>query len=58
MQYVTRWRMQQARELLTHTKESIFAISERSGYQSEAAFRKVFKKHFGVGPGAVRKNKR
>ena len=58
MQYVTRWRMQLAHELLTHTKESIFAISERSGYQSEAAFRKVFKKHFGVGPGAVRKNKR
>jgi len=58
MQYVTCWRMQRAHEQLTSTKESVMQVAEQSGYQSEAAFAKAFKKHFGFGPGAVRKKKK
>jgi AraC-like DNA-binding protein len=55
MQYVTRWRMQVAYEALRNTKTSVAVIAERSGYQTEASFRKAFKETTGLGPGAVRK---
>jgi len=55
MQYVTNWRMQTAFERLHSGKESVALIAEQSGYQSEASFRKAFKKQMGIGPGAVRK---
>jgi AraC-like DNA-binding protein len=57
MQYVTRWRMQVAYELLRSSKMSVSAIAEQSGYQTEASFRKAFKEVTGVGPGAVRRGK-
>lgn len=53
--YVTCWRMQIAHGRLSQAKESVSQVAEQSGYQSEAAFAKVFKKHFGYGPGKVRK---
>lgn len=55
MQYVTCWRMQRAHERLVTIKESVIQVAEQSGYQSEAAFAKAFKKHFGFGPGIVRR---
>ncbi|NNG12178.1 MAG: AraC family transcriptional regulator [Halobacteria archaeon] len=55
MQYVTRWRMQIAYELLRTSKDSVTRIAELSGYSAEASFRKAFKQYAGVGPGAVRK---
>ena len=55
MAYVTCWRMQTAHRLLAENKEPVIKVAEQSGYQSEAAFAKVFKKHFGYGPGKVRK---
>lgn len=55
MQYVTCWRMQLAHERLATTKASVTEVAEQSGYQSEVAFAKAFKKHFGFGPGVVRK---
>ncbi|MBI2296107.1 MAG: helix-turn-helix transcriptional regulator, partial [Betaproteobacteria bacterium] len=55
MQYLTFWRMQQARKLLTETRLGTAAIAERVGYQSEAAFSKAFKKIVGTGPGAFRR---
>jgi AraC-like DNA-binding protein len=55
MEYVTGWRMQHAYDELTSDNKSITQLAEDCGYQSEAAFRKTFKKQFGVGPGAVRK---
>jgi AraC family transcriptional activator of mtrCDE len=36
----------------------VLAVAERCGYRSDAAFAKVFKKHMGVGPGAVRRRHR
>ena len=55
MEYETGWRMQQAYDVLTSDNKSVMKIAEDSGYQSEAAFRKAFKKQFGVGPGSVRR---
>jgi AraC-like DNA-binding protein len=56
MQYLTFWRMQLARKLLTETRLGTAAIAERVGYQSEAAFSKAFKKVVGIGPGAYRRD--
>jgi AraC-like DNA-binding protein len=55
MAYVTQWRMQRAYEWLRAGELSVAEIAERSGYQSEPAFRKAFRQHMGVGPGAVRR---
>jgi AraC-like DNA-binding protein len=55
MEYVMSWRMQQAYNTLTSCNESVMQIAEDCGYQSEAAFRKAFKKQFGIGPGTARR---
>jgi AraC-like DNA-binding protein len=55
MQYLTRWRMTRANELFLTTEQSVAQVAERCGYQSEVAFAKAFKKHFGYGPGHARK---
>jgi len=41
--------------LATTTNISVFEVAKIPGYQSDAAFAKAFKKHFGFRPGAVRK---
>jgi AraC-like DNA-binding protein len=58
LQYLTRWRMRRAHEWLTISSESVARIAERCGYESEAAFAKVFKREVGVGPGAARRQRR
>ena len=55
MEYVMGWRMQHAYDALASGEKSVLEIAEDCGYQSEAAFRKAFKKQFGVGPGTVRR---
>ncbi len=52
--YVTWWRMQIAWSLLTQG-ESVIATAYKTGYQSESAFSRVFKKEFLISPGAVRR---
>ena len=56
MKYLTQWRMNQARHLLKTTQLSVAQIAEQSGYESEAAFRKAYRKTLGEPPGAVRAN--
>jgi transcriptional regulator GlxA family with amidase domain len=58
LQYLTRWRMRRAHEWLTTGSDSVARIAERCGYDSEAAFAKVFKREIGVGPGAARRQAR
>ena len=58
MEYLTGWRMQHGYDTLVTSNKTISQISEECGYQSEPAFRKAFKKQFGIGPGAVRKEAR
>ena len=53
--YITDWRMQLARQMLVDTNDAIIAIAENTGYQSEAAFGRVFKRTFSVAPVAYRK---
>ncbi|WP_223788586.1 AraC family transcriptional regulator [Marinicella meishanensis] len=55
LKYMTHWRMQLAAQLLKNSHQSIYQIALSCGYQSEAAFIKVFKKQFGMTPGQSRK---
>jgi len=57
MQYLTHWRVSRAQQLLQDRQLSVAAVAERLGYRSEAAFRKLFKRISGVGPGQVRNGK-
>jgi AraC-like DNA-binding protein len=50
MQYLTNWRMQLATNYLRNLNESIAAVANRVGYDSEAAFSRAFKKVVGKPP--------
>jgi AraC-like DNA-binding protein len=55
MQYLGRWRLALAARALRAGREPIGRIVERSGYASETAFIRAFKREFGVPPAAWRK---
>jgi AraC-like DNA-binding protein len=55
MQYLTRWRLALAAQMLRAGREPILRIAERSGYDSEAAFNRAFKREFGAPPAAWRR---
>ncbi|NNE84401.1 MAG: AraC family transcriptional regulator [Alphaproteobacteria bacterium] len=57
MQYLTGWRMQVGRQLLTESDLSILDVAERSGYRSEAAFGRVFRRHFEASPARYRRSR-
>jgi AraC-like DNA-binding protein len=50
MQYLTNWRMQLATNYLRNGTESVAAVANRVGYDSEAAFSRAFKKTVGSPP--------
>ena len=54
--YITHWRMQIARQQLVHSSAPIIEIAEKAGYQSEAAFGRVFKKHHFEAPATYRRH--
>lgn len=56
MQYLAHWRMLLAEVRLKTTRQSVAQIAEALGYETEAAFRKAFKRHRGIGPGALRRS--
>jgi AraC-like DNA-binding protein len=53
--YLTRWRLWQASRLLAEGNLSVGETALRVGYESEAAFSKAFKRHFGQSPLAYRR---
>ena len=53
--YLTQWRMELARQQLLDTTEPLIHIAANAGYQSEAAFSRVFKKHYEVAPATYRR---
>ena len=53
--YLTQWRMTEATRLLRDPHLSVATIGERLGYQTEAAFRRAFKRVHGFGPGKLRR---
>ncbi len=56
MIYITKWRILQAKELLVESKKTVGEIAEQVGYQSEAAFNRVFKKYVFQTPLKYRKS--
>lgn len=50
MHYLTVWRLQRAAQRLKATGGPIKGIAEAAGYDSEAAFSRAFKRHFGLPP--------
>lgn len=55
IEYLTHWRMTEARRLLADPRTSVAAVADQLGYKTEAAFRRAFKRVTGVGPGVVRR---
>jgi AraC-like DNA-binding protein len=54
MSYLTRWRLQLAKQLLTSTNCSAAQVAAEVGYESEAAFSRAFKRAFGSPPARFR----
>jgi transcriptional regulator GlxA family with amidase domain len=52
--YLTWWRMTAAAKLLRQTDAPLRAIATRTGYASEYAFGKAFKRAYGTAPGQYR----
>lgn len=55
MQYVSKWRMHLADQLLRDRQRSVAQVAEALGYRNEAAFRHAFKRLRGFGPGEARR---
>ncbi len=55
MQYLTGWRLRLSAQALKTSTAPIKAVALESGYESEAAFSRAFKKHFGSAPADWRK---
>jgi AraC family transcriptional activator of mtrCDE len=56
MEYITRWRMARARDLLKDYQKPLIVIAEQVGYTSEAAFNRAFKRVFKHNPGFMRRS--
>jgi len=57
MQYLASWRMQLAANYLQTGTDSVLAVANRVGYDSEAAFSRAFKKVVGEPPGEWRRHR-
>jgi AraC family transcriptional regulator, alkane utilization regulator len=58
MQYLTHWRLQLAAQALKTSSRPLKRIAEQAGYESEAAFSRAFKRHFGFPPAVWRERQR
>jgi AraC-like DNA-binding protein len=56
MQYLTRWRLQLAAQLLRAKDAPVKAVAAEAGYESEFAFSRAFKRAFGSPPADWRKH--
>jgi len=57
LSYLTNWRIRQAQKLLMTDNSNISQIAANVGYQSEAAFNRVFKSKIGQTPAVYRRSK-
>ncbi|RSM85629.1 AraC family transcriptional regulator [Streptomyces sp. WAC 01325] len=53
--YLTWWRMTTARHLLRQSDTPLRSIAEQTGYTSEFAFNRAFKREYGMTPGTYRR---
>ncbi|APR81952.1 Transcriptional regulator, AraC family protein [Minicystis rosea] len=58
LQYLARWRMARAAEMLCDTSDGIGEIAARVGYESVPSFNKAYKRWQGESPGASRRRQR
>jgi AraC-like DNA-binding protein len=56
MEYLTRWRMRKASQLLKGEDHKLAEVAGLVGYDSEGAFGKAFKRVLGVSPGTYRRH--
>lgn len=56
MEFVATWRMQLAAGMLAEKHTNMLDVALRCGYESEAAFRKAFKRIVGIPPGKARRH--
>ena len=54
-EYLTRLRIQKAKELLRESALPLYEVASRVGYESDLAFTKTFKRHTGTTPTRYRK---
>jgi len=57
LSYVARWRIQLGARLLETTEDSVLAIAQKVGYESEAAFNRAFKREFDLPPARYRRGR-
>jgi AraC family transcriptional regulator, alkane utilization regulator len=57
MQYLMRWRLALAAAALRAGNRAIARVAEESGYDSESAFNRAFKREFGMPPAAWRRRR-
>jgi len=57
LSYLTNWRIRHAQKLLTTDNSNISQIAANVGYQSEAAFNRIFKTKTGQTPAVYRRSK-
>ena len=56
MKYLAHWRLQLAAQHLKSGDLPMKTIADRTGYESEAAFSRALRRHFGSPPGDWRRN--
>ena len=55
MQYLAQWRMQLASRLLLESTMNVASVALETGYESEAAFNRAFKRFVGMPPATWRR---
>ncbi len=55
IEYLTRWRLLKAQQLVRHSDDSMDRIAGRVGFSSAQTLTKAFKRHFGVTPSSLRR---
>jgi AraC-like DNA-binding protein len=57
IQYLMRWRLALAAQALRTTNRALTLIAQETGYESESAFNRAFKREFGAPPAAWRRER-
>lgn len=56
-EYITQYRMQEAKKLITTTDEKLSVVAEKVGFSDVSYFSNVFKKYYGISPRSMSRGK-